>query len=90
MHFPTVKHVPHASQVRAITLALMKLSKPRQREMFALAVQYLHRQVGPQVGGLHDFITAEPDEILTLEVKDRVLGVIAKAIREDDAAALEP
>lgn len=90
MKFPTIKQVPHASQVRAITLAMMKLPKIRQREMFALAVEYLHRQVGPQVGGLHDFITAEPDAIITEEVKERVLGAIAKAIREDDAAALEP
>ena len=80
----------HAQQTRAIVLALLKLPKPRQREMMHEAVHFVHAQCGEQVGSLYDFLVAEPDKVITHALKEQVLNTIARAIRDNDSALLRP
>ena len=79
---------PHAAVVRALVLALLKLPKEDQREHISAAGEHLGRHGAP-VASLHDFITAEPDAILTFEAREKLLGVVARAFKENDLSLLQ-
>lgn len=81
---------PHAMLTREIVGALLKLPKESQREFMRQAVEFLRRESFTDVSSIHDFILSEPTAILTDVRRAELLATVARSIRENDPALLQP
>lgn len=79
---------PHALVTRELVAALLRLERGRQRAMMGAAVAYLARETKTEVRSLYDFVMGAGSAEVPAERREQLLGVIARAVREDDEAAL--
>lgn len=79
-----------ASTITEIARYLMRQPKEEQRETFALILAFLRHQSGdPNLVSLHDFITGRGAVGLNAGSRERLLSVIAMALRSGDTSTLE-
>lgn len=81
---------PHSLLTREIVTALLKLPPPEQREFMRQAVEYLRRESFSEVDSIHGFIVAEPTAILTDARRTELLSAVARAIKNNEPALLQP